>query len=100
MKRVFLNFRSEDRPQVNGPQLLAANPKFDVEFHDESVRAPIDSADRAYVRRQIREKINRTSFTAGRFLRFRLPRHRQPGAPGTLQRLRLLGPSSRVRFGC
>jgi hypothetical protein len=63
MKRVFISFRSEDRPQVNGLRLLAANPKFDIEFYDESVRTPFDSNDPAYIRRRIREKINRTSVT-------------------------------------
>jgi hypothetical protein len=49
--------------QVNGLRLLAANPQFDVEFYDESVRTPYDSSDLRYIRRNIREKINRTSVT-------------------------------------
>jgi hypothetical protein len=63
MKRVFISFRNEDKPQVNGLRLLAGNPKFDIEFYDESVRTPYDSTDPAYIRRKIREKINRTSVT-------------------------------------
>lgn len=63
MKRVFLSFRAEDRMQVNGLRLLAANPKFDIEFYDESVRVPVDSRNIAYIRSKIREKINRTSVT-------------------------------------
>lgn len=63
MKRVFLSFRAEDRMQVNGLRLLAANPKFDIEFYDESVRVAIDSSNVAYIRSKIREKINRTSVT-------------------------------------
>lgn len=63
MKRVFISFRAEDRPQVNGLRLLAANPKFEIEFYDESVRTPYDSNDPTYIRRKIREKINRTSVT-------------------------------------
>jgi MTH538 TIR-like domain (DUF1863) len=63
MKRVFISFRIEDRPQVNGLRLLAANPDFDIEFYDESVRKEIDSTDATYVRRKIREKISRTSVT-------------------------------------
>ncbi len=63
MKRVFISFRAEDKPQVNGLRLLAANPKFDVEFYDESVRTPYDSNDPAHIRRRIREKISRTSVT-------------------------------------
>jgi hypothetical protein len=64
MKRVFLSFRAEDKQQVNGLHLLAANDKFDIEFYDESVRTPYDSNDPTYIRRKIREKINRTSVTA------------------------------------
>lgn len=63
MKRVFLSFRAEDRQRVNGVRLLAANPRFDLEFYDESVRTPINSSNATYVRSQIREKINRTSVT-------------------------------------
>ncbi len=63
MKRVFISFRAEDKPQVNGVRLLAANPDFGIEFYDESVRTAIDSRDAEYIRRVIREKINRTSVT-------------------------------------
>lgn len=63
MKRVFLSFRAEDKHQVNGLRLLSANPTFDIEFYDESVRTPIQSTDPAYIRRVIREKISRTSLT-------------------------------------
>src|SRR4051794_22080851 len=63
MKRVFISFRAEDKPQVNGLRLLAANPAFDIEFYDESVRSPFDSNDPSYIRRKLREKINRTSVT-------------------------------------
>jgi len=62
-KRVFLSFRAEDRQQVQGLRLLAANPDYDLEFYDESVRIAIDSRDAEYVKRVIREKIGRTSVT-------------------------------------
>jgi hypothetical protein len=62
-KRVFLSFLAEDRQRVEGLRLLAANPDYDLEFYDESVRAAIDSRDAEYIKRQIREKINRTSVT-------------------------------------
>jgi hypothetical protein len=62
-KRVFLSFRGEDKKQVNGLRLLAANDKFDIEFYDESVRSAIDSQNAAYIKSKIREKINRTSVT-------------------------------------
>ncbi len=62
-KRVFLSFKAEDKQQVQGLRLMAANDKFDIEFFDESVRTPIDSNNQEYIRRKIREKINRTSIT-------------------------------------
>lgn len=63
MKRVFLSFRAEDKKQVDGLRLLAANPSFDVEFYDESVQTPYDSNDADYIKCKIREKIGRTSVT-------------------------------------
>ena len=62
-KRVFISFRAEDKNKVNGLRLLAANDKFDIEFYDESVRKEIQSYNEAYIKQQIREKINRTSVT-------------------------------------
>lgn len=63
MKRVFISFRAEDRQQINGLRLLAANPNFGIEFYDESVRTPYNSTNATYIRQRIREKINRTSVT-------------------------------------
>lgn len=62
-KRVFLSFISEDKNGIQGLRLLAANPNYDLEFYDESVRVPIDSRDAEYVKQVIREKISRTSVT-------------------------------------
>lgn len=63
MKRVFISFRAEDKAKVNGLRLLAANPKFDLEFFDESVRVPYDSENASYIKQQIKAKIARTSIT-------------------------------------
>lgn len=63
MKRVFISFRAEDRDQVNGLRLLAANPNFEIEFYDELVRTAIESTNPTYVRSKIRERIGRTSVT-------------------------------------
>ena len=63
MKRVFISFRYEDKPQVNGLRLLAANDKFDIEFYDESLQIAIDSEDAKYIKSKIKEKISRTSVT-------------------------------------
>ena len=63
MKRVFLSFMAEDRQTVNGIRLLAANPNHPIEFYDESVSTPYNSTNADYIKRQIREKISRTSVT-------------------------------------
>lgn len=63
MKRVFISFRHEDKPQVNGLRLLAANDKFDIEFYDESLAVAINSENATYIKARIREKIARTSVT-------------------------------------
>jgi hypothetical protein len=62
-KRVFLSFIGEDKQRVQGLRLLAANPDYDLEFYDESVRVAIDSKDADYLKRVIREKISRTTVT-------------------------------------
>lgn len=62
-KRVFLSFIAEDLDHVRGLRLLAANPDYDLEFYDESVRVPIDSQQAGYVKTVIREKITRSSVT-------------------------------------
>jgi len=62
-KRVFLSFLAEDKQKVNGLRLLAANPNFDIEFYDESVRVPYDSTNAAYIKMKLSEKISRTSVT-------------------------------------
>lgn len=62
-KRVFLSFIGEDADRVRGLRLLAANPDYDLEFYDESVRVPIGSYDSEYVKRKIRDKIDRTTVT-------------------------------------
>jgi hypothetical protein len=63
MKRVFISFRAEDKAKVNGLRLLAANPDFEIEFYDESVRSPYDSTNAVYIRSKIKDKILRTSVT-------------------------------------
>lgn len=62
-KRVFLSFIAEDVNKVRGLRLLAANPGYDLEFYDESVRTPFDSTNSEYIRSKIREKIRRSSVT-------------------------------------
>lgn len=58
--RVFISFKAEDKPQVDGLRLLARNPNYELEFYDESVRVPINSVSATYVKGRIREKIERS----------------------------------------
>ena len=62
-KRVFLSFIAEDKDRVAGLRLLAANPDYELDFYDESVRVRIDSESAAYVKQRIRERISRTTVT-------------------------------------
>jgi Thoeris protein ThsB, TIR-like domain len=58
-KRVFISFRAEDKPQVDGLRLLAKNPNFDLEFYDESIRVPVNSQNAEYIKSVIQGKIGR-----------------------------------------
>ena len=62
-KRVFLSFIEEDKERIAGLRLLAANPDYDLEFYDESLRVPIDSFNAAYIKAKIRARIERTTVT-------------------------------------
>lgn len=56
-RRLFLSFHHEDRNQVNGFRLMAYNTNSPIDFYDGSVRSPINSAQGAYLKRVIYEKI-------------------------------------------
>lgn len=60
-RRLFLSFHYEDRNQVNGFRLMAHNPNSPIDFHDGSVRSPVNSEKGAYLRRVIGGKIHRCS---------------------------------------
>ena len=62
-KRIFLSFAYEDVDQVNGLRGLIQNPNHELEAYDESVREPINSRNAEYIKRTIREKIQRSSVT-------------------------------------
>ena len=55
--RVFISFKAEDKPQVDGLRLLAKNPSYELDFYDEPVRAAINSTNATYIKSEIREKI-------------------------------------------
>ena len=60
-RRLFLSFHAEDKPQVQGFRLMAHNPNVATDFYDGSLRDPVNSERSSYVRKVIREKIQRVS---------------------------------------
>jgi len=60
-RRIFLSFHAEDRARVQGFRLMAYNPQLELDFHDDSVREPINSENGSYLRQRITEKIRRCS---------------------------------------
>ncbi|MDR0701833.1 MAG: TIR domain-containing protein [Azoarcus sp.] len=62
-RHVFISFDHEDLNEVNLLRGQAKNDKVDLQFDDHSVKEPFDSTNADYIKRQIREKINRCSVT-------------------------------------
>ena len=60
-RRLFISFHKEDRQKVAGFRLMAHNPNVDIDFYDGSLKERIDSESRSYVKRVIKEMINRCS---------------------------------------
>jgi MTH538 TIR-like domain (DUF1863) len=61
VRKLFLSFHYEDRSQVSGFRLMAYSPNLPIDFTDVSVRSAINSAEGAYLRKVISEKIKRCS---------------------------------------
>jgi len=62
-RHVFISFANEDIDDVNLLRGQAKNEKSDLNFDDYSVKEAFDSKNADYIKRQIREKIDRTSVT-------------------------------------
>lgn len=62
-RRVFISFVSEDLDHVRGLRLMAANPSFELEFYDQSIKTWINSVQAPYIKSILREKIKRSSIT-------------------------------------
>lgn len=62
-RHVFISFDHEDLNEVNLLRGQAKNEKVDLQFDDHSVKEPYDSTNADYIKRQIREKIDRCSVT-------------------------------------
>ena len=61
---VFISFAHEDIDEVNLLRGQAKNDNTELQFDDYSVKEPFDSANAEYIKRQIREKIDKASVTA------------------------------------
>mgnify|MGYP001160571068 CR=1 FL=1 len=62
-RHVFISFDHEDLDEVNLLRGQAKNDKMDLEFDDYSVKEPYESNNSDYIKRNIREKIDRCSVT-------------------------------------
>jgi hypothetical protein len=62
-RHVFISFDHEDLNEVNLLRGQAKNDKVDLQFDDHSVKEAFDSTNSDYIKRQIREKIERCSVT-------------------------------------
>lgn len=62
-RHVFISFAYEDVDEVNLLRGQAKNENSGLEFDDYSVKETFDSKNGDYIRRQIREKIDRASVT-------------------------------------
>lgn len=62
-RHVFISFDHDDIDEVNLLRGQAKNDKLDLQFDDHSLKEPIDSANADYIKRNIREKIDRSSVT-------------------------------------
>jgi hypothetical protein len=60
---VFISFATEDMNEVNLLRGQAKNENSDLAFDDYSVKKAYNSEDADYIKRQIREKIDKTSVT-------------------------------------
>ena len=62
-RHVFISFAYEDVDEVNLLRGQAKNEKVGLEFDDHSVKEAFDSKDADYIKRRIREKIDKASVT-------------------------------------
>jgi hypothetical protein len=62
-RNVFISFASEDLNEINLLRGQAKNDNNSLEFNDHSLKEPYDSENTEYIKRGIREKINRASVT-------------------------------------
>lgn len=62
-RNVFISFSHDDMDEVNLLRGQSKNDKSDLEFADHSVKEAFDSENADYIKRKIREKIEKASVT-------------------------------------
>lgn len=62
-RHVFISFAYEDVDEINLLRGQAKNDKTDLQFDDFSVKDAFDSTNADYIKRQIRDRIDRCSVT-------------------------------------
>lgn len=62
-RNIFISFDSDDLDEVNLLRGQAKNENNDLEFSDYSLKEPFDSENAEYIKRGIREKIDKASVT-------------------------------------
>ena len=62
-RHVFISFDHDDLDEVNLLRGQAKNDRVDLEFDDHSVKEAFDSKNTDYIKREIREKLDRCSVT-------------------------------------
>lgn len=60
-RRVFVSFEYEDRHYADLMDAWAANENNEFDFYDERLRLKVNSTQSDYIKRQLREKIDRAS---------------------------------------
>lgn len=62
-RNVFISFATEDMDEVNLLRAQAKNENSDLEFNDWSLREPFESKRAEYIKKGIKERIERSSVT-------------------------------------
>lgn len=62
-RHVFISFANEDIDEVNLLRGQAKNEKTELQFDDYSIKEAFNSKNADYIKREIRDKIERTSVT-------------------------------------
>jgi MTH538 TIR-like domain (DUF1863) len=62
-RRVFISYQHEDHGKAAGFDLMRRNPNVDLDITCRRLLQPVDSNDKDYISRQIREQLTGTSVT-------------------------------------